>query len=204
MPSISQYSSAEGTLRTLCGSEQRYRVLRALYAQPFESMSLIELAKASGGDAGNTLRLLRVLARANLVEVTNIRPSPKYRPNRNGSLFRQLLALFSPDNFQSSEKSFHVKLDYQKQQIGELLLEHHSLKAIRAKSLENLRRWRAKNVWNDAYEQWEAILKHGSNAQLVKTMTSPDDESNRLRQSMPYVGLLDRKLLQALNEKVAA
>jgi hypothetical protein len=200
----SQSATAEDILRTLCGSEYRFRILRVLFERPLEPLTLTGLAKAAGGDAGNTLRLIRTLVESSLVEVVETQTAARYRPRRDTPLFYQLQALFSPDNFMPSDRSSHAKLDEHKRRIGELILEQHTLREIRAKSLENLKRWRARGVWNQAYKDWKGILEHGSNAQLVQSMTGRDEESNRLRQSMPYVGLLDRKIVRALNEKVAA
>jgi hypothetical protein len=199
-----QFASAEDILRTLCGSEHRFRILRVLFEHPLEPLTLTSLAKAADTDAGNTLRLLRTFVASSLIEVVETPTNRRYRPRRDLPLFHQLRALFSPDNFLLSGRSSHAKLDEHKRRIGELLLEHHTLGEIRTKSLENLKRWRAKGTWNGAYEDWKGIIEHGSNAQLVQTMTGRDEESNRLRQSMPYVGLLDRKLVRQLNEKVAA
>lgn len=199
----SQFST-ENMLAVLCGSETRVRLVRALFERPTEPQNLASLARAASSDPANTLRVLRKLVQSNLLEVVESKSVRGYRPRRDTPVFHHLHALFSPDNFTYSSSSSHSKLDEHKRQIGKLIIERHALNEIREKSIANLKRWRANGVWNEAYEDWMGILEYGSNAHLIKVMTSLDDESNRLRQSMPYVGLLDRDTIRELNEKVAA
>lgn len=89
------------------------------------------------------------------------------------------------------------RLDRIKLQIARVLLERYSISTIREKSLENLSRWKANGVWNSGYQDWENLLLHASD-QEIKTIMSSDAEepSNRLRQSPPYVGLLDKQTLE--------
>jgi DNA-binding MarR family transcriptional regulator len=85
----------ESTLRELCGSEIRYRLLRALYEQPGRSFHLRGLAAAARIDPGNAHRLLRRLAGAGLVEEVKGEGPSRYAARRDNPLFRELVALFS-------------------------------------------------------------------------------------------------------------
>ena len=75
---------------------------------------------------------------------------------------------------------------------------------IRAKGLANLHRWKANGTWGKAYEEWEAILKNRDDGRLFAAMLGRDENSVRLRQSAPYVGLLPPDLVKEMNEKIAA
>jgi len=195
--------STDRQLVALCGSEKRMRLIHALFERPLEPQPLGRLAKAAGSDPANALRALRKFAESGLVEVIATNTAPRYRPRRDTPVFNLLHALFSQNGFASSTSS-HSRLDEHKRRIGEHLLETHTLPQIRAKSLDNLQRWRANGVWNEVYADWMDLLRFGTELALVKTMTSRDDESNRLRQSMPYVGLLDRAIVRKLNEEITA
>jgi hypothetical protein len=74
---------------------------------------------------------------------------------------------------------------------------------IRAKGLANLHRWKANDSWGKVYEEWEEILKDPDDGRLYSAMLGRDERSVRLRQSIPYVGLLPQELVKELNEKVA-
>lgn len=204
MLSTSQDGGAHRVLRTICGSERRLRLLRVLYRHPLEALSLSALARAAGADAGNTLRTLREFVAAGFVEAIEATKGRGYRPRRDLALFDRLHALFGSLHDEPAAASSHARLDEHKRRIGELILERHTLAEVRAKSLENLKRWKARGAWNAAYAEWQGILEHGTDEHLVRAMTAHDEECDRLRQSMPYVGLLDRKLVRRLNEKVAA
>jgi bifunctional DNA-binding transcriptional regulator/antitoxin component of YhaV-PrlF toxin-antitoxin module len=95
------------------------------------------------------------------------------------------------------------RLDILKRQIAAEVLARFSVEIIRARSLENLARWKRSGVWNEAYDAWFAILSSGDETTLYKSMLGTDDESNRLRQSMPFVGLLPKEQLRRLREEAA-
>lgn len=192
--------AAERALLELCGgSETRYRVLRALFTNPETQFHLRGLAGAAGVDPSNALRLLQRLVDAGLCEQTNA----KYRASADHPLRENLTALFRIAAARAAGGS-QAKLDEIKRMTGQRLLEQRSLPEIRRKSIENLKRWRAKGVWSRAYDEWLGILRHGNDAMLRHVMVSADEDSNRLRQSLPYVGLLPRAEVKALNEEIAA
>ena len=75
---------------------------------------------------------------------------------------------------------------------------------IRAKGLANLHRWKAGGAWIAAYGEWKAILDDPDDGRLFAAMLGRDEDSVRLRQSAPYVGLLPRDVVREMNEKIAA
>ena len=74
---------------------------------------------------------------------------------------------------------------------------------IRAKSLANLQRWKQAGAWVSAYDEWSEIMKDKDDGVLFAAMLGRDQRSLRLRQSMPYVGLLSREQVKALNDQAA-
>ncbi len=99
------------------------------------------------------------------------------------------------------KKNPHLSLDDLKLAISMEAVSRFSLEAIRKKSRDNLARWKKQGTWGPVYAEWRDILKQGD-AELVRAMIGRDDQSNRLRQSMPYVGLLPRNVVEALREKI--
>ena len=99
------------------------------------------------------------------------------------------------------KKNVHLVLDDLKLAISMEVVSRFAVGEIRKKSRENLARWKKQGTWVPAYTEWRALLAL-DDAELVRTMISRDDNSNRLRQSMPYVGLLPKDVVEALREKV--
>lgn len=83
------------------------------------------------------------------------------------------------------------------------VIDRFTPRQIRAKSLANLLRWKKAGAWVSAYDEWTEILKGGDDAMLFAAMLGRDERSTRLRQSMPYVGLLSREEVKALNDQAA-
>lgn len=94
------------------------------------------------------------------------------------------------------------ELDVFKLRLAEKVVEKIDLNTIRSRGLANLARWKRSNVWCSAYDEWRSLLEGGSDQDIVSVMTGKDDGSNRLRQSPPYVGLLDRSLVEQLRETI--
>ncbi len=101
-----------------------------------------------------------------------------------------------------SKKNRQLVLDDLKLMISMEVVSRFPVDKIRQKSLENLRRWKRGGVWGPAYEEWKSILASKDSELLIKTMIGRDDKSNRLRQSMPYTGLLPREVVEGLREKI--
>jgi len=59
-------------------------------------------------------------------------------------------------------------------------------------------------MWVSAYDEWTEILENGGDGALFAAMLGRDDNSIRLRQSMPYVGLLSQEEVKKLYEEAAA
>jgi antitoxin component of MazEF toxin-antitoxin module len=98
------------------------------------------------------------------------------------------------------KKNTQLVLDDLKLAISMEVVSRFTVDEIRKKSKENLARWKKQGTWGPAYTEWREVLDQGD-ADLVKTMIGRDDRSNRLRQSMPYVGLLPKDVVEALREK---
>jgi hypothetical protein len=72
---------------------------------------------------------------------------------------------------------------------------------IRLHSRKNLLRWKAAGVWSRAYEEWHRIIEGGDDGELLKVMVGRDERANRLRQSMPYAGMLPREVVLRLEQE---
>lgn len=84
------------------------------------------------------------------------------------------------------------------------IVRHFTPGEIRAKGLANLHRWKRAGSWGRAYDEWEDILRDSDDGRLFAAMLGRDEDSVRLRQSAPYVGLLPEELVREMNEKAAA
>jgi hypothetical protein len=76
-----------------------------------------------------------------------------------------------------------------------------SPRQIRAQSLANLYRWELQGTWVSAYEEWQEILESDSDGALFAAMLGRDEQANRLRQSLPFVGLLSQEQVRELYEE---
>lgn len=111
-----------------------------------------------------------------------------------------------PPNAKSAMKkrNSHLLLDDRKLWVAQAVLDAADLKTIRAKSLSNLTRWRSKGTWGPVYDEWWQIMTNASDVVLIHIMTSQGDEPNRLRQSMPYTGLLSQETLRRIRIRYCA
>jgi antitoxin component of MazEF toxin-antitoxin module len=99
--------------------------------------------------------------------------------------------------------SSHPKLDELKRSLSLAVIRSCTPQEIRAQSLANLYRWKSQGMWVSAYEEWAAILEKGDDGALFAAMLGRDDNSVRLRQSMPYVGLLSEAEVKRIYEEAA-
>jgi antitoxin component of MazEF toxin-antitoxin module len=97
--------------------------------------------------------------------------------------------------------SSHEVLDELKRKLASEVVSRFSPNLIRAHGLANLNRWRKNGVWGQTYTEWLEILESASDGELFAAMLGRDENSNRLRQSPPYVGLLPREVVARLNEE---
>jgi antitoxin component of MazEF toxin-antitoxin module len=95
-------------------------------------------------------------------------------------------------------------LDELKRKLAAAVTARFTAHEIRARSLANLHRWQKSGAWVSAYDEWRRILERGDDGELFATMLGRDENSNRLRQSPPYVGLLPRDEVLRLNEEASA
>jgi len=90
----------------------------------------------------------------------------------------------------------HKNLDELRWRLSVEVARTHTPVAIREKARANLARWREQGTWGAAYDEWSEILS-GSDAELLAVMTARDERSDRLRQSMPYIGMLSGEQREA-------
>ena len=100
--------------------------------------------------------------------------------------------------------SSHEVLDELKRLLSLAVVRRCTPQEIRAQSLANLYRWKKQGTWASAYDEWTDILEGGSDGELFAAMLGRDDQSNRLRQSMPYVGLLPQNEVKRIYEEAGA
>lgn len=95
----------------------------------------------------------------------------------------------------------HQALDELKRSIALSVVRQFTPNEIRAQILANLHRWRRQGTWASAYDEWKGIAGRGDDGELFAAMLGRDDEATRLRQSMPFVGLLSRNEVRRLHEE---
>jgi antitoxin component of MazEF toxin-antitoxin module len=100
--------------------------------------------------------------------------------------------------------SSHLRLDELKRSLSLAVIRGCTPQEIRAQSLANLHRWKAQGTWVSAYDEWTEILEKGGDGELFAAMLGRDDNSIRLRQSMPYVGLLSQEEVNKIREEAGA
>lgn len=101
-------------------------------------------------------------------------------------------------------KNRQTVLDAVKHRISCEILSRFSLDDIRKKSIENLDRWRSMGTWGGAYDDWLQVINAGDDTKLIDCMIGSSERSNQLRQSIPYVGMLDKALVRKINEEISA
>ena len=101
----------------------------------------------------------------------------------------------------SKSGALHAMLDELKRKLASEVVSRFTPNLIRAHSLANLSRWRKNGVWGPVYAEWQEVLESASDGDLFAAMLGRDENSNRLRQSPPYAGLLPRDVVRRLNEE---
>jgi hypothetical protein len=97
----------------------------------------------------------------------------------------------------------HEALDDLKRSIALAVVRRFTPREIRAQILANLQRWHGQGAWVSAYDEWQAIAKRGDDGELFAAMLGRDDTATRLRESMPFVGLLPQSEVRRLHEEAA-
>ena len=95
----------------------------------------------------------------------------------------------------------HQELDQLRLSISFAVVRNCAPREIRAKSLGNLHRWQQQGAWVSAFDEWREIVNSNDDGRLYAAMLGRDEDSTRLRQSMPYVGLLPQEELRKLYEE---
>jgi antitoxin component of MazEF toxin-antitoxin module len=97
----------------------------------------------------------------------------------------------------------HETLDELKRAIALAVVRRFTPREIRAQILANLHRWRKAGAWVSAYDEWHDIATRADDGELFAAMLGRDDNAARLRQSMPFVGLLSQAEVRRLHEEAA-
>jgi hypothetical protein len=98
----------------------------------------------------------------------------------------------------------HQDLDQLRHALSLAVIRRCTPREIRAQILANLHRWERQGVWVSAYDDWRRIVQSDDDGMLFAAMLGRDDEAVRLRQSMPYVGLLSQEEVRKLHEEAGA
>lgn len=103
-----------------------------------------------------------------------------------------------------ASKAFsHRELDDLRLSLSLAVVRSHAARVIRAKILANLHRWKKQDSWVSAYDEWGHIARSDDDGTLFAAMLGRDENAVRLRQSMPYVGLLTQQEVRRLYEEAA-
>ncbi|MBS0422000.1 MAG: hypothetical protein JSR66_30115 [Proteobacteria bacterium] len=102
---------------------------------------------------------------------------------------------------QQRRASSQQLLDKRKRQLAVAVVREFPPLQIRSQSLANLHRWKSQGTWLPVYDEWQRILEHSSDGTLFAAMLGRDEEANRLRQSMPFVGLLSAEQVKTIYEE---
>jgi hypothetical protein len=95
----------------------------------------------------------------------------------------------------------HQALDELKRSFAVAVVRSCTPRQIRAQMLANLHRWKSQGTWGPAYDEWRDIAQSEDDGALFAVMLGRDENAVRLRQSMPFVGLLSREEVRKLNEE---
>jgi prevent-host-death family protein len=93
------------------------------------------------------------------------------------------------------------ELDRIKHQMACEIVTRFDLAEIRRHSLQNLDRWRDSGVTSHAYDEWRHLLESGTDREVLAVMVGSTEDGNRLRQSPPYVGMLEKGTLERIREE---
>jgi antitoxin component of MazEF toxin-antitoxin module len=98
----------------------------------------------------------------------------------------------------------HHELDHLRRTLSLSVVRRCTPREIRAQILANLHRWQRQGVWVSAYDEWRTIAESDDDGMLFAAMLGLDEDAVRLRQSMPYVGLLPQSEVRKLYEEAGA
>lgn len=98
----------------------------------------------------------------------------------------------------------HQELDQLRLAISFAVVRNCTPREIRAKSLANLHKWQQQGTWGSAFDEWQEIINSNDDGRLYAVMLGRDENPTRLRQSMPYVGLLPQAEVRKLYEEAGS
>jgi antitoxin component of MazEF toxin-antitoxin module len=104
----------------------------------------------------------------------------------------------------ASPRLSHEALDELRRSIALAVVSRFSARQIRAQILANLHRWKSQGAWVAAYDEWRELAEQHDDGALFAAMLGRDENAIRLRQSIPFVGLLSQQEVRKLHEEVAA
>lgn len=88
-----------------------------------------------------------------------------------------------------------INFDNQKRNLTIRLFLEYPIDALRQYGCQWLDRWRDRDgscLW---FQEWDRILRSGSDEDVVRILLSSDEESTRQRLSKPFSGLLDQEVV---------
>lgn len=89
-----------------------------------------------------------------------------------------------------------TQLDIIKHQLACEVVERFPIAEIKARSRANIERWRSQGTYGQAYADWEKIINDANDLKMIAAMVGMSQRANQLRQSAPYVGMLDQILVR--------
>ncbi len=92
-------------------------------------------------------------------------------------------------------------LDAKKLATAERVVRSCTVDQIRQRSLANLQRWRSNGTWVSAFDEWRILMEEGTDQDVISVMIGTDERCNRLRQSPPYVGLVEPVALKSITRR---
>jgi antitoxin component of MazEF toxin-antitoxin module len=95
----------------------------------------------------------------------------------------------------------HQALDELKRSMALAVVRGFTPREIRSQMLANLHRWKNQGTWGPAYDEWQKIAQSEDDGELFSVMLGRDENAVRLRQSMPFVGLLPQEEVRKLHEE---
>ncbi len=184
------------SLRAVCGSESRLRLLRALFQTP-QPRHLRALAQAAGVDPARVHRLLPELVETGICERIDARPHAAYRASPGHPFYSALTALFGSDPAGSSAGSVSPVKRFEDRSLA---LHAAAVRILRAdpgalaRARVTLDRWIARHAGSppQALVEWSAILSQ-SRERVAAIALELSERGDRLRKSSPLSTLVGKE-----------
>lgn len=105
-------------------------------------------------------------------------------------------------SFREKRENSQNRLDTIKHRISCEVLATFPISEIKKRSMGNIERWRINGFESKAYDEWVEIIKDQDNQKMISAMIGLNQRSNQLRQSIPYVGMIDKEIVRKINEEI--